>query len=583
MHISLPMLLSLISTSFLQGITPEVTWVTRNKKAHVSFTMPVKKDDALFRDYLDFSCDKEDIEITEWKADSDAVLVYDSVSKANNKAYTSNVTFQLTLSLQKPVDEATIRFTYYKKNKGAIKEKFVPLMLQDTPGHYERPLLAIAADTPNAQVEYTAPTQDAPAPQESLSLSCRISNLINDSDSWILQCFLIFVLGALLSLTPCIYPMIPITVGILQGQGSTSFLRNLGVSLCYTLGVATTFATMGVTAAYTGKLFGSFMQHPLVILVIVGMLVYLALSMFGFYEMYIPKGMGSNNRFLKGGSPLAAFLFGIVSGTVASPCVSPGLALVLSIVAGLANPLLGFAFMFAFGVGLSLPLFIVGTFSGSLQVLPRAGMWMVEIKKIFGFLMLGMAVHFLKMILPTVVIAWIWTILCIGAGLYFLKAAKKFSQIGKIIFILAGITLSAGSVVLGYFALHATLHPEDCTVYGLWADDYACAHNQAIHEHKTLLLKVEAPCCSMCTAIDNKFFKHPEIITVLEQSYIPVKIDGSRTDSSLIMSLVEKYGIVGFPTILIIEPKHEVIIAKWASDLYDLSVREFKDILEANV
>ena len=91
--------------------------------------------------------------------------------------------------------------------------------------------------------------------------------------------------------------MIPITVGILQGQGSKSFTRNLGVSLCYTLGVATTFACMGVTAAYTGKLFGTFLQHPLVILTIVAMLVYLALSMFGFYEMYIPKGMASNNRF----------------------------------------------------------------------------------------------------------------------------------------------------------------------------------------------------------------------------------------------------------------------------------------------
>lgn len=576
-------LCSLIFSSLMHGITPTVEWVMPNKKASVSFTLPVGKDDALYREYLDFSCDQEAITVTDWKADSDAIPMYDAVCKENKKAYTSDVTFHVTLALEQPVNEATLRFTYYKKNKGALKEKHLHLTLHNKKEIYERPLLATAADIQDIAVEYTALPAQAPTPQqEDVSLSCRISNMIHNTDSWILQCLLILLLGALLSLTPCIYPMIPITVGILQGQGSKSFLRNLGISLCYTLGVATTFALMGVFAAYTGKLFGTFMQSPLVILTIVGLLVYLALSMFGFYEMYIPKGMSSNNRFLKGGSPLTAFLFGVVSGTVASPCVSPGLALVLSIVAGLANPLLGFAFMFAFGVGLSLPLFIVGTFSGSLNVLPRAGMWMVEIKKLFGFLMLAMSLHFLKIIIPPYVTAWLWAALATAAGFYYLKAAGKQRTCGKILYNILGIGLTAGCVVLCYFALQATLNPQDCSVYGLWTDDYICAHNQAIHEHKTLLLKVEAPCCSMCTAIDNKFFKHTAINKVLEESYVPVKIDGSRTDSAVILSLIQKFGIVGFPTILLIDPKNESVKEKWASDLYNLSVEDFKSILMLN-
>lgn len=577
-------LCSLVFSCLTQGITPNVEWVTPDKKAFVTFTLPVSKDDALYREYLDFSCDRETITVTDWKTDSDATSVYDAVYKENKKAYTSDVTFHVTLALEQPVDEATLRLTYYKKNKGALKEKHLHLTLRNREGIYERPLLAIAADAQDVAVEYTAAPDEIPAPQqENVSLSCKISNMIHNTDSWIVQCLLILLLGALLSLTPCIYPMIPITVGILQGQGSKSFLRNLGISLCYTLGVATTFALMGVFAAYTGKLFGTFMQNPLVILSIVGLLVYLALSMFGFYEMYIPKGMASNNRFLKGGSPLTAFLFGVVSGTVASPCVSPGLALVLSIVAGLANPLLGFAFMFAFGIGLSLPLFIVGTFSGSLNVLPRAGMWMVEVKKLFGFLMLGMSIYFLKIIIPPFVTAWLWAALCAVAGFYYLKAAGKQLTSGKITYNLLGIGLTAGSVLLGYFALQASLNPADCSVYGTWTDDYVCAHNQAIHEHKTLLLKVEAPCCSMCTAIDNKFFKHPEINAVLEESYVPVKIDGSRTDSAVILSLVQKYGIVGFPTIILINPKDESVQMQWASDLYNLSVEAFKQILLNNV
>lgn len=574
------LLCSVLFSSLMQGITPAVDWVTPHKQATVTFTVPVGKDDALYREYLDFSCDQEAITVAEWKTDTDATPVFDAVCKENKKAYTSDVTFHVTLAMQQPVDEAVLRFTYYKKSTGALKEKHLHLTLNNHQEVYSTPLLAIAADAQDVAVEYAELAPEVTAPlQENVSLSCRISNMISCTDSWTLQCLLILLLGAFLSLTPCIYPMIPITVGILQGQGSTSFVRNLCISLCYTMGVATTFALMGVTAAYTGKLFGTFMQHPLVILTIVGMLVYLALSMFGFYDMYIPKGMASSNRFLKGGSPLTAFLFGVVSGTVASPCVSPGLALVLSIVAGLANPLLGFAFMFAFGVGLSLPLFIVGTFSGSLNVLPRAGMWMIEIKKLFGFLMLGMSIYFVKIIIPAYVTAWLWAALCVVAGFYYLKAASKLRAFGKVSYNLLGIGLSAGSIVLSYFALQATLNPQDCSSFGLWTDDYVCAHNQAIHENKTLLLKVEAPCCSMCTAIDNKFFKHPDIMKVLEQSYVPVHIDGSRTDSAVILSLVQKFGIVGFPTILLIDAKHETVREKWASDLYNLSVEEFKQIL----
>jgi thiol:disulfide interchange protein DsbD len=321
------------------------------------------------------------------------------------------------------------------------------------------------------------------------------------------------------------------------------------------------------------------MQSPIVILSIVALLLYLALSMFGLYDMYIPKGFQSNNRFTKGGSPITAFLFGVVSGTVASPCVSPGLALVLSIVTGLGNPFLGFIFLFAFGIGLSLPLMIIGTFSSSLNVLPKAGMWMVEIKKLFGFLMVGMSIYFLGTIIPAYTTTWLFTLLILVAGLYYLKAASKQSTLGKLLYNLLGMILITGSIIFGYFAIRASFNPQDCTIVGLWTENYTCAREQARHEHKKLLLKVEAPCCSMCTAIDKKFFRNSEIITTLEQSYIPVHIDGSDTVDQIIPDLVKKFSIVGFPTILIIDPIDEVILKKWASDLYDYSIDEFKQVL----
>lgn len=158
-----------------------------------------------------------------------------------------------------------------------------------------------------------------------------ISTLVQTTESTSLRLILVAALGMLLSLTPCIYPMIPITVGILQSQGSRSIARNFCLALSYTMGIASTFALLGLLAAYTGLLFGSFMTKPLVIIPLVALLVYLAGSMMGFYEMYTPRLL-QNGSSSGGGSLVSAFLFGAASGTVASPCLSPGLILLLTIV-----------------------------------------------------------------------------------------------------------------------------------------------------------------------------------------------------------------------------------------------------------
>lgn len=575
-------LLGLFIFNYIVGFAPNITWDQPEKQATIQFTMPVVQDDALYHEYIDFSCDQEWVTVDDWHTNVEAVSVYDPIFKENKKIYTHDVTFDVDITMKKPIEQASLRFTFYRKNTGTIEEQLINLPLQH---NIPAPATTIAVETeveiaqtePKTSITEAQETQTLP---EKTSLSCKISNLIEHTNSLWLQCLLILLLGALLSFTPCIYPMIPITVGILQGQGSKSFLGSLFMSLCYTMGVATTFALLGVVAAYTGKLFGTFMQHPLIIVSIVALLVYLAGSMFGFYEMYIPKSLQSNNSFNKGGSPFAAFLFGVVSGTVASPCVSPGLALVLSIVTGLGNPLLGFIFLFAFGIGLSLPLMIIGTFSGSLNVLPKAGMWMVEVKKLFGFLMLGMCIYFIGTIVPAYIMTWLFTSLIVIMGIYYLKNASKQNGFGKVLYNLFGSLLIICSFVCGYFAVRASFNPQDCTLVGLWTENYTCAREQARHENKKILLKVEAPCCSMCTAIDKKFFRHATIIKTLEHAYIPVHIDGSDTTDPVIHDLVQKFSIVGFPTIILIDPIDEIAIKKWASELYDYSIEQFDEILK---
>lgn len=563
----------------VSAFNTQVQQYTQDKHAIVSFIMPLDHD-ALYKEYISFSTDANKATIDHWSTDIDPVIIYDAQFKEDKKAYIENVTFTLDISLHEAAEELNIRFTYYLQNKGAIQEQLLQVKLptRQKPVHSS----SIEQQEQNITVEQSVIPAVSDATKNNIvttvnydpavSWSCTISNIITHTHSIWLQCLLILLLGMLLSFTPCIYPMIPITVGILQGQGSTSWIRNVALSLAYTVGIATTFALLGLTAAYTGKLFGTFMQHPVVIIMIASLLLYLAGSMFGWYDMYTPRMFNLQKNATKGGSLLTAFMFGAVSGTVASPCVSPGLALVLSIVAGLANPLLGFLFLFMFGIGLSLPLLIIGAFSGSINVLPRAGFWMVEVKKIFGFLLLGVSIYFLNTILPDYIATWLSLATPLIAGIYYLWPRKQATT-SKILYNTLGIGLIVITIIMSYFALRTTLQAQECAADGFWMHDYACAQEKAVEQHKPMLVKVEAPCCSMCTAIDKKFFKQNNIIELLKEHYVPVIIDGSETTST-VESFVKRFNVIGFPTILVINPQDNAVIKRWSSDLYNYSVEQ---------
>jgi len=408
--------------------------------------------------------------------------------------------------------------------------------------------------------------------------SSYLSTLVQTTQSLPLRLILVMVLGMALSLTPCIYPMIPITVGILQAQASKSMSHNFLLSLSYTVGIATTFALLGLTAAYTGHLFGSIMTKPIVILPMVGMLVYLAGAMMGFYEMYTPRMPGSTSM-SRGGSLANAFLFGAASGTMASPCLSPGLLLLLSIVTTLGSPVLGFMLLFAFGIGLSIPLLIIGTFSSSLNVLPRAGMWMVEIKKLFGLVIIGMCFYFLRPIMPHDYWLMLARATMLALGLYYVITARSSNnnswRMQK--YVLAGILFSTSmNMPLLYNNILADRKNQ---LNMSWQTDYGAALAYARQEHKNILIDVTADYCSICKAIEKKFFFDESVIHATA-SLVAVKIDAADSTHTAHMQLLQKYEIKGTPTFLIIEPHEQTVIAQFGSEIYSLSVQEFIELLK---
>ena len=389
--------------------------------------------------------------------------------------------------------------------------------------------------------------------------SSYLSTLVQTTNSLPLRLVLVTLLGMVLSLTPCIYPMIPITVGILQAQASKSMTQNFLLALSYTVGIATTFALLGLTAAYTGHLFGSIMTKPVVILPMVGILVYLAGAMMGFYEMYTPRMPGSSSA-TRGGSLASAFLFGAASGTMASPCLSPGLLLLLSIVTTLGSPVLGFMLLFAFGIGLSIPLLIIGTFSSSLNVLPRAGMWMVEVKKLFGLVIIGMCFYFLRPIMPHDYWLMLGRATMLGLGLYYFMTARSNNSTSWRMtkYVLAGFLFSSS---MGITSLYNTVHADTETQAGIsWQTDYTTAHAYAEQEHKNLFIDVTADYCSICKAIEKKFFFDASVIHATT-SLVAVKIDASDTNNTIHMELLKNYAVMGTPTFLIIEPINQTVLA----------------------
>jgi thiol:disulfide interchange protein DsbD len=263
---------------------------------------------------------------------------------------------------------------------------------------------------------------------------------------------LAFFAGILVSFTPCVYPMIPITVGILQSQARQSLTFNLFSALSYVCGIAVTYASLGYISATSSIIFGRWLASPWFIGLVILFFIYLAFSMFGFYDMYIPRFMqqgvgggasGSDNAKQKKGSLLHSFLFGVISGTVASPCLTPALAILLGIVAKEANPLLGFSMLFAFSLGMGILLILVGTFSSTLTLLPRAGEWMEHIKTVFGFMMFGVCVYFLQPLISARLSLQLYASVLIIAALYYFIGPKKAGW--KMVF---GLLLMLGAAAL---------------------------------------------------------------------------------------------------------------------------------------
>jgi thioredoxin:protein disulfide reductase len=303
----------------------------------------------------------------------------------------------------------------------------------------------------------TVPVAPAPAVQQDTSDTGRVTAILQGGNYWLVV-ISFFGFGLLLSLTPCVFPMIPILSGIIVGQGHQITKRKgFLLSLAYVLGMALTYAMAGVAAGLSGTLISNALQNPWALSTGAAIFVALAMSMFGFFELQMPSFLQSrfteaSNR-IQGGRFTSVFVMGAISALIVGPCVAAPLAGALLYISQTSDVVLGGVSLFSLALGMGVPLLLIGLSAGAL--LPRAGGWMDAVKRFFGVTLLAVAIWLVSPLLSEVVQMLLWAALLIISAM-FLHAmeplavnAKGFARFWKgvgMMALVAGIALLLGAM-----------------------------------------------------------------------------------------------------------------------------------------
>lgn len=352
-----------------------------------------------------------------------------------------------------------------------------------------------------------------------------------------------FVGGLFLNLTPCVYPMIPVTLAFFSQQAKGKGRHIVALAACYVSGLSLTYAILGLVAARTGTLFGSWLQQPLVLTSMALLVVGLAMSLFGLYELRLPQFL-TRRLGAAGTGPWGAFVMGMVLGVVAAPCVGPFVLGLLLVVSQLANPAAGFLLLFALGLGMGLPCVLLGVAAHRVSHLPKSGTWLVWTKHLLGCILLGIALFFLSPVLPSAVAGLFAAALLFGSGIYLGWLARVERQSVRFV----GLRRIVGAaLVLGAVALAWPRPPAGPSV--AWQPYTEQALAQAAVAGRPVVVDVYADWCLPCVELDHVTFRHPEVIQALT-SVLPLRVDATHAVSPEAQAFFERFEIYGLPVVL---------------------------------
>ncbi|WCQ99251.1 protein-disulfide reductase DsbD [Paracoccus aestuarii] len=362
-----------------------------------------------------------------------------------------------------------------------------------------------------------------------------------------------FGFGLLLSLTPCVLPMVPIVAGMLtrQGAGLTA-RRGLVLTGAYVAAMASAFGMLGVVAAWSGANLQVALQSPLAIGLIAGVFVLLALSMFGLFQIQMPAawqvrlGAAQAGRGTVGGA--AALGFG--SALIVGPCVTAPLAGALIYIAQTGDVVLGAAALFALGLGQGVPLLAVGAFGP--RILPKRGAWMERVRIAFGILFLGLAIWLAGRILPGPVVLALWAVLLIGTGAI-IGAGRRPAAAAGLVLITGGVIQGVGAALGGDDPLRplAPLAGAPVEAADFHTVSTQAGLTQALQQDGPALIYVTADWCTICRAIERGPMATPEVTAALDD-LIRIKVDVTEFGAES-QALLADLGAAGPPTMVFVD------------------------------
>jgi len=361
----------------------------------------------------------------------------------------------------------------------------------------------------------------------------------------------IFLIGLGLSFTPCIYPIIPITISYFGGQAGGRKSRAFLLALLYVLGMSITYSVLGTIAAMTGSLFGSALQNPFVVLLLAAILITLALSMFGLWEIRMPMFLARRTGSARQGYA-GAVVMGLTMGIVAAPCIGPAVLALLTYVGEMGKPLLGFLMFFTLAWGIGAPFLVLGTLSGSIARLPRSGAWMIWVRKIFGFVLVAMALYFVRHLMGPRLVSIGYAAIAIAGGIYLgwidrtAAAGRGFKVLKRTVGI-AGVALGAAFLVFPAIRGGADVKPRGIA----WQPFSEEAVLSAAREGKSVVIDFSAAWCLLCHELDKKTFIDPEVVR-LSAGFVPLRVDLTRP-GAVETKIKNDYRVRGIPVIIFID------------------------------